>query len=98
MSQHTLVVVTGSFDDYIEEQRKATLARHAAERIAQLRELATRRRSFPRERRMPSSEEVCQRIADIVSREDVRRAAEHARNFAKSVRLVSGGAPGLGRR
>lgn len=64
--------------------------------------LAAERRAVQRSsrnaaRRPPNSDETCRRIAEIVSGEDVRQQDAHARNFARTVHMVSGGAPGLRR-
>lgn len=86
-----------AYETHLEQERQARLARLVAERKASLAMLASVER-MPRPRVMPSSEETCRRIADIVSREDVRQQEAQSRRFSRSIRLVSGGAPGLGHR
>jgi hypothetical protein len=86
-----------AYESHLEQERQARFARLVAERKAALAMLKSVER-LPRPRVLPSSEETCRRIADIVPLEDVRQQEAQSRRFAKSVRLVTGGAPGLGQR
>lgn len=88
---------TNAYEAHLEQERQARFSRLVTERKAALARMKSVRRTSPL-RVLPSSEETCQRIADIVSREDVRQQEVQSRHFARTIRVVSGGAPGLGQR
>jgi hypothetical protein len=87
-----------SYERHIEHERKQRTSRLVAERLAQLEVERKARRVRRLSSVAPSSSETCRRIEAIVAREDVRQAEQHARRIAKTIKLVSGGAPGLGHR
>lgn len=91
------------YEAFVEAERQAKLRHHAKESLERNAKAALRRahakeaaynRSFFDS---ISFEEKERRVQRILAREDVRDLQNRAKEFAKTVRVLSGGLPSLGR-
>lgn len=86
------------YDAFMKAQWEAVKQRNIEEALQRARAPKPRSSAVFTPKIQRSSEELKQYIEDVLARRDVQQAQSHARRYARTVRLVQGGSPGLGHR